>query len=925
MKLNLNFRDSTIRRISQHEFEFVFDLSNMNKPRLSQDARVYIEQFNVCEFLDEALGAVDGDLKGYFELRCNNIVNDGYDTEMGNTGGSIIFTSPLENYRSFVNNNPMFINNFKINQNFLDDRLVFNLKVYDRFGKPYDTSYQYASEIDTEHQTYKDYDAKLKQYNTVNDENEKVTKLLTALEQNIKTATYSADYVFKIFMATDTALFSALQAFSNDISKPLRGRIIAEWLQIFLTNKTLNSFKSFFEHQKINSGITPYKDRTIKPLMDVYYKQFLDYFEEDFQLNRYVQQTSELEKSGGEIITDYIPSFSTTENVKADSKNVTYQITDSSSILTHEGTLDVNYYNSALHSKKGVIISNLIQTTGTLANGDILNIAHTNFETSSPPKFTYYFAKDDDQPPSFITVNPYSSLNNGIMNAVDRQRFALEVERDGSAYNIKFLESQLQSVGFSEPSTDGGGTTLKDEIIIDGKYLGGSGGSDNLTILIETIDGIPGAEDIQFDKYVNPADTTGIKGTIDIVITKPNNDTTKADEPYVVKSQDYTLSKGYKTTETIIIPGSQLKGNDVQHDATLTVDEIYEDVLHSIDQNVAGAKHSIPTIKIDHNTPDVTILDNTGKILFSSTTPARPTAFGFIIESIDGQYSVVLDPDITSTGFAKDYQVIIKGSRLSGVDNTNDCILVIGSVNGSQIIESGITFHASSKSARQPEFSGSAGFNIDILQKLKSTDYEIPDAWKALNTNFAPGDKITILGSALGGTDNVNNVVITINKTVSDASGNGKVDTFVSLLQPAVLIDREQGEIKRATITGNGKFINRRGTIATASHTGTPVNTTTISMPNLSIEIKDDLNRSLNLITSNQLILQSEVEQLKSNLVSRSRKLLSQLGPEQQDKFRAMNMSMILYDEVPNYTQASKDALVGNTYSRFTDCSFKRI
>ena len=144
MKLNLNFRDSRIRRISQHEFEFVFDLSNMNKPRLSQDARVYIEQFNVCEFLDEALGKDDGDLKGYFELRCNNIVNDGYDTEMGNTGGSIIFTSPLENYRSFVNNNPMFINNFKINQNFLDDRLVFNLKVYDRFGEPYDTSYQYA-------------------------------------------------------------------------------------------------------------------------------------------------------------------------------------------------------------------------------------------------------------------------------------------------------------------------------------------------------------------------------------------------------------------------------------------------------------------------------------------------------------------------------------------------------------------------------------------------------------------------------------------------------------------------------------------------------------------------------------------------------------------------------------------------------------
>ena len=50
MRLNLNFKDSNIKRISQYEFEIVFDLSNMIKPRLSENVRMYIEHFNICEF-----------------------------------------------------------------------------------------------------------------------------------------------------------------------------------------------------------------------------------------------------------------------------------------------------------------------------------------------------------------------------------------------------------------------------------------------------------------------------------------------------------------------------------------------------------------------------------------------------------------------------------------------------------------------------------------------------------------------------------------------------------------------------------------------------------------------------------------------------------------------------------------------------------
>jgi len=42
MRLNLNFKDANITKTTESEFIIVFDLSKMNKPRLSQDARMYI-------------------------------------------------------------------------------------------------------------------------------------------------------------------------------------------------------------------------------------------------------------------------------------------------------------------------------------------------------------------------------------------------------------------------------------------------------------------------------------------------------------------------------------------------------------------------------------------------------------------------------------------------------------------------------------------------------------------------------------------------------------------------------------------------------------------------------------------------------------------------------------------------------------------
>ena len=275
MRLNLNFKDSNIKRISPYEFEIVFDLSNMIKPRLSENVRMYIEHFNICEFLGEALGIQEGDLKGYLELRCNNIAENSYDTEYGNNGNTLIFTSPLENYRTFVNNNPMFINNFKISQNFLQNRLIMNLKIFDRYGQPYDSSKHLVSEIDKSAQTYKDYLAEMNKYNDYNDELGQTNFKYKSLP--INTLKHNVDYFHNKFTTLSNQVFTQLKTFADDNSNTLKERLIAEQLVIFLKIESFNSYKNYFEYTlpKIDKTKKPF--RTNYDLTQNFYKYWINY------------------------------------------------------------------------------------------------------------------------------------------------------------------------------------------------------------------------------------------------------------------------------------------------------------------------------------------------------------------------------------------------------------------------------------------------------------------------------------------------------------------------------------------------------------------------------------------------------------------------------------------------------------------------
>jgi hypothetical protein len=911
MRINLNFKDSNIRRLSKNEFEIAFDLSNMIKPRLSENVRMYIEHFNICEFLDEALGLQEGDLKGFFELRCNNIEENSYDTEYGNNGDTLIFTSPLENYRTFVNNNPMYINNFKISQNFLQNRLVMNLKIFDRYGQPYDSSKHLISEIDKNAQSYKDYIAEMNKLNDLNNELESTNKRYDFYTENISLAKGNLDYYKNQFQNNKTKLLAELQQFVDNTGNELRMRIIIEQLIIFLKVETFNSYKNYFDDNftlsKIDKTKPPFRANPL--LTDEFYESYINYVEADYIYDKYVSIENQLETSTDNVITQFQSSFTPFESVLINKKTVPYEVFDTSATpatVTKSGDISISYFNSVKPKKEQVVINNLTETIGDLTTGDLLIIDKANFESSLAPQFTYYFAKTGNDIPKGILL---SNATNAPI-----QRFSLRVIRnaDTNSYLYVFLDNEPNIL-----KQESSGFVAGDTITIQGEKLGGVTGTNDLVIEVLAIDALLPDEDFPFNNF--SFDSGRDLGTIDFVITKPNDSGFTSGKNYVLKSSTLTNSKNYVAGETVDIKGNQLNGVDSTNDLTLTATEVWADITHSI-SNSGDVKHSIIPTTINHDTNNVVIEDSGGTEL---TGNARPSEFEIIVTSSNGQYSVEIP---TSKGFSTNSKVLIKGSVLTGVDGTNDLQFTITTVDGQgKIDDNAITFPTTPAPvplARTPEKNdGSRGFDISVKQILKKDEYDY--VFEPTGKGFVVGDIVTIEGDVIGGSKTTNDLKIKIDQVDTD----GKIEKTTDLFNTAVIIDHDYGEIKVLDIAGLGRFIPQKGQITNDdkhSSSATPVAIPT-NNANLEITLTSQLYRSKLSINTEYQAQDILANQKKDLVVNTTRQLTSTIGKYQEGKLKCMNMSLVLYDEVPEYTQASQDAIKGNTYSRNTNCQFKRI
>lgn len=901
MRLNLNFKDSNIKRISPYEFEIVFDLSNMIKPRLSENVRMYIEHFNTAEFLDEALGLLEGDLKGYFELRCNNIAETSYDTEYGNNGTTLIFTSPLENYRTFVNNNPMYINNFKISQNFLQNRLVMNLKIFDRYGQPYDSSKHLVSEIDKNAQTYKDYIKEMNIYNDFNDELGSTNFKYKSFP--VDTLKKNVDYYHNEFKILSNRVFTELRTFADDDTQELRARIIAEQLLIFLKIESFNSYKNYFEYtlSKINKQKKPFRanyDLTIN-----FYKYWINYVNAQYIYENATIIQSQLDTSKEKVITKFTPSFTLNENVEIDDKIVNYEVEDATGTVEKEGLLHIKYFNSKLEGKYQIIINDFSETTGELKNGDVMLIDDYNFKTSLSKQFTYYFAKTQQETPKNIELSSANRKN---------QKFSLSVTRDSDAghYDYEFLDNTVNIL-----KQESRGFVASDTIKIRGSLLGGVNGTNDIVIEVLTIDDFLPDEDFAFNGF--SFDETKDLGTIDFTITKPNDTVTESDEDYVLKSFDYTNSKNYRSGYKKTILGNELNGEDNTHNLKLEVTGVWDTRYYQIDKT--KAKHKIRPITITQDTDDVVIKDATGKDITGSS---RPSEFEIVVTSENDQYVVTIP---NSKGFIAGSKVFIGGNQLTGKLGTNDLEFTFSTVDpNGKIDENTVTFTVASQVAREPkDHAGADGFDVQVIQKLRTDKYEFDV--ESDNENFQENDKIVIKGSDLGGgVDGDNDLIITITKVDED----GKPEEYVDEYNKSVIIDHNYGEIETIVISGKGRFIPKIGQIKTSRlHTSSqvPVDIYAQPVPTLEITLNEDPIRSKLSINTDLKAQDIVVNQKKDLVVTTTRFLTSSIGPYQEQKLKCMNMSLVLYDEVPEYTQSSTDAIKGNTYSRLSNGQFKRI
>ena len=105
----------------------------------------------------------------------------------------------------------------------------------------------------------------------------------------------------------------------------------------------------------------------------------------------------------------------------------------------------------------------------------------------------------------------------------------------------------------------------------------------------------------------------------------------------------------------------------------------------------------------------------------------------------------------------------------------------------------------------------------------------------------------------------------------------------------------------------------------------TPVTITATATPDLKVLLLEDDVRSINSINTDLTSKYTEIEAKQSLLTYITRLYIQRLEASQVDKMKCMNMSIILYDEVPEYSNNNSHHITGNTYSRLNNCQFKRI
>jgi len=894
MKLILNFRDAVITQINNPgtEYLFEFDLSKMNKPRLSQDTRMYIESLNLPEFVDEVLGPERGQYRGYFELRCNNVdAGNNYDSEYGNTNNSIIFTSPLDGIKSFRNNNPMFISNFKVNQAFLTDKFVIHMKIYDHEGNPFVAGYNLITEMNQE--INGDYINKLSTFSLKKQLYDNTKLISDNIEPQLKTEQLNNTLLAQEYNKSYHNLVTAVQ---NLITNPpsgqwnLRQQLKTEQMKDLLVTggKTTNLLSYLLDDIFVRNE-NPYL--AVKAEIDTFRTDFVNYNISLVKLEKLQKTFGEVNSSEQRVFYDVDGAFDNTSiHLKSQSKKVDYTVPVPSG-TDKTGKIEIRHFNSVKEKQAFVSVFNIEPTDATdahkLFKSDILEINPSEFETILPNPFEYIVVKATPKPPGKTDIKHSSIALTGPQ--INSMTYAIKIIRNGTSYDYELLDRPKNFIN--------------DTIIeIDGELLGGKTGVNNLKITIDNVY-VPPTIVPYTDIEINETDKGTLKFDIDRDLTQ---------RKYTFTKKTFTNSKNYKVGDEFTIEGTRLGGKTPDNDFKIQVTDVVQpERIIKIDQT--EAYH----IFVTEITPS------------NSTTTSSGTNYKFNIQAQDGKYYGIFDPAIdTSTGFAANDIIKIDGTKLTGESKTNDVEVIVKTVDSAgKIIDLDID------QAKNFKARFSSAFELEVKLTKDSPDYQVK---YISGLNFIKDDRIVIDGTQLNsGTTNTNDLTLIVKSVTPDPDpakiGNvafNKINEFEPPIGVANFDAGNDGQVKTTKKVNNNPFIEvADGSFVKADTTilGTAVDIPAQTKPKLQITLNQDPIDGLAFLDTELTTARNDLNAAKATLVPARNRYQTTFGPSQEKKMKTMNMSLVLYDEVPEYTQASQDAIKGNTYSRNTNCQFKRI
>ena len=319
----------------------------------------------------------------------------------------------------------------------------------------------------------------------------------------------------------------------------------------------------------------------------------------------------------------------------------------------------------------------------------------------------------------------------------------INVQHNG--FNASFDVSATGSNYAVAINTAGQNYIVGDRLKISGTSIGGLSITNDLKILVNTVDGSGGITSITPSGTPFDGNTTitNVSGTVSGGVG------TNAVFAFTYVDNQYTSititsgGSGYVANDKILIAGTNFIDGTSQNDCILTV--------NSVDGN-----GSITQITGTGTAPN-------GNATFSNptfTTSGSGTISAYTVQNVAGSYTVTIT---TSNNFLIGDSIQILGSMLGGADTTNNLTLIVSTVSSTGSI---LTFTVSGTGINGTFKNSIVGTNLQGLNSKFNVTLNNGSYTNIIinnnGSNFAVGQIIKILGSALMGQSPGNDLLLTV-------------------------------------------------------------------------------------------------------------------------------------------------------------------